>query len=219
MLTRDLSIYDEVHFCPHCQQELTCCDAPPFHVGDGLGWGSEVLFICLNDECPLFVNGWKHIEEQFGHVSSYRYMVIPGEKHGTAMMVASKNAFKGCVADVESIKMQNQRYAEEKKALAELDQCVAKKDLRPVLSLILNEGAAMAGRERACDLLCDINDLSCVDAIRNHEFRNESLAYRVNMAVNKLLKANFKIECPHCSEIIKAHAKICKHCGKEISKG
>jgi hypothetical protein len=197
---------------------MTCCNAPPFHVGDGLGWGSEVLFICLNDECPLYVNGWKHIEEQFGHTSSYRYMLVPGEKKGTPMMVASKDAFKGCAANIEEIKMQNRRYADEKEALDQLNTCVAEKNIQPVLRLILNEAAALSGRERACELLCDVNDVSCVDAIRNHKFRNESFAYKVNMAVSKLLKENYKIECPHCSEIIKAQAKICKSCGREIGK-
>jgi hypothetical protein len=218
MLNRDLSVFDEVHSCPHCQQQLTCCDAPPFHIGDGLGWGSEVLFICLNDECSLFVEGWKHIEEQFGHVSSYRYMILPGEAIGSPMMVASKDAFKGCVADIEGIKMQNKRYADEKEALAQLDQCLEQKNLAPVMSLILNEGAAMEGREKACELLCRFNDIGCIDALRNHTFRNEALEYKVNMAISKLLKENFKIECPHCAEIIKAQAKICKHCNRQVKE-
>jgi len=216
MLTHDVAIYDEVHYCPHCKEKLTCCDAPPFHVGDGLGWGSEVLFICLNDDCPLFVRGWQHIEQQFAHSSSYRYMLVPGEKTGTAMMVASKDAFKGCIVDIESLKMQNRRYAEEKEALAQLDTCVAEGNLQPVLNLVLNEAAAIAGREQACDLICELNDLSCIDPIRNHTFSNEAFEHRVNMAVSKLLQQNYKIECPHCAEIVKKQAKVCMHCGKEL---
>ncbi len=216
MLNPDLSALDKKHICPHCNTKLTTCNAPPFHVGDGLGWGSEIIFICLNDECSLFVNGWKHIEEQFGHTSSYRYMVLPGEKKGSTMMVASKDAFKGCEVDIESIKMQNTRYATEKAALEKLESCVDEKDPEPILTLILNEFAAIDGRERACDLLCDINDISCIDAIRNHTFKNEALAYRVNMAIDQLLKKNFKKECPYCSEIIKTQAKVCMHCKKDL---
>ena len=218
MLGQDLSIYDEKYYCPHCEQKLTCCNAPPFHVGDGLGWGSEVIFICLNDECPLYVKGWQHIEEQFAHSSSYRYMLVPGEKTGTPMMVGSKDAFKGCEVDTESIKMQNRRYAEEKEALAKLDTCVAEENLQPVLSLILNEAAAIVGREQACDLLCDLDDLSCIDPIRNHKFRNEAYEHRVNLAINKLLKQKYMIECPDCAEIVKTQAKVCKHCGKVLKK-
>ncbi len=216
MLNADLSILDEIHICPHCNTELSCCNAPPFHIGDGLGWGSDVLFICLNDECPLFVNGWQHIEEQYGHSSSYRYMLVPGEKKGTPMMVGSKDAFHGSEVDVEDIKMKNKRYAGEKEALAKMDTCVEEKNVEPLLCLILNEAADIHGRERACELLCEVNDISCVDPIRNHTFKNESLEHKVNMALKQLLAKNYKIECPFCSEIIKRQAKLCKHCQKEL---
>ena len=61
MLT-SANVIDEVHTCPNCGQKMACCQAPPLHVGDGLGWGSEYMFICLNDACPLFVRGWQHCE-------------------------------------------------------------------------------------------------------------------------------------------------------------
>ena len=61
-----------------------------------------------------------------------------------------------------------------------------------------------------------LNDLSCIDPIRNHSFRDNTLAHRVNLAIKGLLKANFKKECPDCAEIIKAQAKKCLHCGREF---
>lgn len=204
--------FDEKYFCPHCRMQLTCCSVPPFHVGDGLGWGSEYMYICLNDDCSLFVNGWRHIEEQYGHVSSYRYMQLPGEQKGTPMMVASKDAFKGCEVDTESLKLQNERYVREKEALAQLDTCVAEKNLAPVLALLIDEAAEINARKRACELLCAINDLTCIDPLRNHKFRDPSLEHGVNMAISQILKANYKKECPSCTEIVKAQAKICQHC-------
>ena len=207
---------DEVHYCPHCKQKLDCCSTPPIHVGDGLGWGTEAYFICLNDECPLFKGGWEHIENQFGHRASYRYMLLPGNTEGTPMMVGSTEAFKGCIIDRESLKMQDERYAKEKEAVAQLDTCVADGKLEPVLLLILDEGADRKNRERAIDLLGELNDLSCVDPIRNHNFRDDNLAHRVNLAVKNLLQKNYKKECPDCSEVIKAQAKKCQHCGKEF---
>ena len=207
---------DEVHYCPHCKQKLDCCSTPPIHVGDGLGWGTEAYFVCLNDECPLFKSGWEHIENQFGHRASYRYMLLPGNTEGTPMMVGSKEAFKGCVIDRESLEMKDERYTREKEAVALLDTCVADGNLAPVLRLILDEGADRKNRERAIDLLGELNDLSCVDAIRNHTFRDDNLSYRVNLAVKDLLQKNYKKECPDCSEVIKAQAKKCQHCGKEF---
>ena len=219
MELKSVSVFDlleEEHTCPHCKTKLTLCHAPPVHVGDGLGWGSEYLFICLNDECPLFVNGWKHIEMQFGHRASYRYMLLPGNTEGTPMMVGSKDAMKGCIIDPESIKLSDERYMKEKEAVAQLDTCVAEKNLAPALLLILDEAADRKNRERAADLLVEINDLSCVDPIRNHSFRNEIFAHKVNLDITQLLKKNYKKECPDCSEIIKAQAKKCQQCGKEF---
>ena len=131
-------------------------------------------------------------------------------------MVGSKDAFKGCVIDPESIKLQDERYAREKEAAAKLDTCVAEKDLEPVLFLLLDEAANRKNRERAADLLVDLNDLSCIDAIRNHTFRDEGLANKVNLAIRQLLKTNFKKECPDCAQTIKAQARKCQHCGKEF---
>jgi hypothetical protein len=216
MLDACIKYLDEEHFCPHCKEKLSCCSTPPVHVGDGLGWGTEAYFICLNDECSLFKNGWEHIEAQFGHRASYRYMLLPGNTEGTPMMVGSRDAFKGCIIDPESIKLQNERYANEKDATAKLDTCVADKNLEPVLHLILDEAADRTNREKATDLLGELNDLSCIDPLRNHTFKDINLAHRVNLAIENLLKANYKKECPDCVEIIKTQAKVCQHCGKKF---
>jgi rRNA maturation endonuclease Nob1 len=37
------------------------------------------------------------------------------------------------------------------------------------------------------------------------------------MVINQLLKANFKKECPHCFEIVKAQAAKCMHCGEDLA--
>ncbi|MCB2184013.1 MAG: zinc ribbon domain-containing protein [Desulfobulbaceae bacterium] len=206
----------EKHFCPHCNIRLSCCETPPFHIGDGLGWGSDVMFICLNDECPVYVKGWEHIDLQYGHNGTYRYMLLPGEKKGDFLMVGSPDAFTGSIIDPEALKQQNVRYQNEKKALAQLETCVEEKNLEPVLALILDEKAGLEGRLRSCRILAEVNDLNCIDSIRNHEFKNTDVEQAVNMAIITLLKANFKKECPYCAEIIKQQAKICMHCNKEL---
>jgi len=218
MLTYDQCIKysQEKHFCPHCQTRLSCCETPPFHIGDGLGWGTDVMFVCLNDECSIFASGWQHIEDQYGHVGSYRYMLLPGEKKGSIMMVGSKEAFTGCVIDPEALKKQDLRYQEEQDALNALPTCVENNNLQPVLRLILDECAGLEGRLKSCELLVQLNDLSCVDPIRNHFFAHKDVELEVNKAVSQLLENNFKKECPYCSELIKKQAKLCMHCGKEL---
>ncbi|MBI5559029.1 MAG: zinc ribbon domain-containing protein [Deltaproteobacteria bacterium] len=219
MLSYDscLKYAQENHYCPHCKERLSCCETPPFHIGDGLGWGCEVMFVCLNDNCPVYARGWKHIEDQYGHSGSYRYMLLPGEEKGGTLMVGSPEAFTGCVIDPEVVKKQNVRYQEEKEALHGLDACIKEHNLQPALKLILDEAAGLEGRIRSCDCLVDLNDLACIDPIRNHTFTNPDIEHRANISIQRVLQGNFKKECPYCAEIIKNQAKMCMHCGKEIS--
>lgn len=213
---QDLSSLDEVKICPHCEQSLSCCEAPPIHVGDGLGWGSDVLFICLNDNCSLFLNGWDKIEKQFGHHASYRYMELPGSPEGNYMMVGNADAFKACIIDKEELKNQNARYRKEKEATGKLKSCVAENNLEPVLTLLLDEGATKNVRITASEYLVELNDLACVDPLRNHTFRDPAIEHNVKQSITQLLKRNFKKECPHCLEIVKAQAKKCMHCKENL---
>lgn len=217
MLSTVLQYIEEKHYCPHCSGDLVLCYAPAVHVGDGLGWGSEYLFICLNDTCPLFVKGWDYIANQYGHVGSYRYMEIPNSKETYTMMVAGKDAFTGSIVDIEALKAQSERFQVQKKALAEMETAVAEKNLSPVLTIVLDESAKIDDRKRALEMLVALNDLSCVDPVRNHKFRDEHLAVEVNLALAKICSAHFVKECPFCSELVKAQAKVCKHCNRELT--
>jgi hypothetical protein len=208
--------FENIPTCPNCRTELSCCEAPPFHIGDGLGWGSDVLYICLNDDCPVFINGWKQIAEQYGHKSSYRYMQLPGSGEANVMMVGTSDAFKGSEIDLDVVEAQNERYQKEKQAVAALDTCVAEGNLAPALTLIVDEAAALSSRKRAISLLTSLNDLSCIDPIRNHTFRDTSLESACHMAIKQMLENNYKKECPFCMEIIKAQAHICMFCKKEV---
>jgi hypothetical protein len=215
-MLQDLSYLDEVKTCPHCNQKLSCCEAPAIHVGDGLGWGSDVLFICLNDSCSLFLKGWDKIESQYGHHASYRYMELPGSKESNVMMVGNADAFKACVINKEDILKQNTRYQKAKEAFAQLETCVEEKNLEPILTLLLDEAAKKGWRETALELLPQVNDLDCIDPLRNHTFRDTTMEQKVNLTIDALLKMNFKKECPYCSEIIKAQAKKCLHCKEDL---
>ena len=204
----------EEHFCPHCKTKLSCCNTPPMHVGDGLGWGTDIFFICLNDDCSLFINGWKHVEAQYGQAASYRYMKLPNEEKGSPMMVRSSAAFTGCTVDVDEVKEQNTRYQTEKESIEKLKTCVAEKNLEPILFLITDEESNLDSRRKACELIEEVCDIACIDPIRNHKFRHTEIQQFANIGISKMLKKSFQKECPNCAEIIKAQAKRCKHCGK-----
>ena len=216
MYLENLSILEEEHICPDCKTRMTACEAPPVHVGDGLGWGSEVLFICLNNDCPTFSNGWKKIDVNYGHKGTFRNMQLPGSKELNVMMVASEMAFTGSIIDPEQIKNQNVRYTKEKEAFAALDTCLADNDITPVMTLILDEAATPARRKRAVEMLVRFNDLSCIDPIRNHTFKKTELEQATNLIITKLLQDNNQKECPFCAELIKAQAKKCMHCKSDL---
>lgn len=216
MYIQNLSVLDEKHICPDCNATMSCCEVPPVHVGDGLGWGSEVFFICLNDECPTFKSGWEKVEVNYGHKGSFRNMQLPGSTELNVMMVASQIAFTGSIVDPEAMREQNERYKKEKDAIAALDTCVEKKDISPVMTLILDEAARPKGRMAAIDLLLKFNDLSCIDPIRNHTFRQTEFEQKCNLIITQLLKTNFQKECPYCAELIKAQAKKCMHCKADL---
>ena len=212
---RCLRLAQEEHYCPHCRQRLSCCEAPPFHVGDGLGWGTDILFICLNDECSLYSQSWQEFEDRYGHSASCRYVLCPGNDKGESMMVGGKDAFKGSEINIADLQSQNRRYAREKEATTQLASCVAEQDLEPVLYLLTDEHADPQARKRACGLLLELKDLACIDPLRNHSFRTTDLEQQVNMTIAELLQALHRRECPSCSEIIKSQAKVCKHCGHQ----
>jgi hypothetical protein len=217
MLSTVLQYIEEEHACPHCEQRLTLCHAPPVHVGDGLGWGSEYLFICLNDECSLFANGWDHIANQYGHVGSYRHMQIPNSKEHYNMMVVGREAFTGSVVDVEALMRRNDGYQRRQEAIATLDHCVEHGQLEPVLTVLLDESIKIDDRKKAAQLLVPLNDIACIEPIRNHTFRDGHLEQEVNLAINAVLAAHFLKECPYCTELIKARANVCKHCQRQLN--
>jgi len=217
MLTAVLKYIEETHYCPHCSGTLKLCHAPSVHVGDGLGWGSEFLFVCLNDECPLFIKGWDYIENQYGHVGSYRYMEIPNSKESYNMMVAGKDAFTGSIVEIEALKKQSEQYQRQQKATAALDSCVEQKQLEPVLTLLLDDSVSSKNRNRAVSLLIPLNDIACIEPLRNHTFKDPHLAQEVKLAIAKILANHFLKECPYCAELIKVRAVVCKHCQRELA--
>lgn len=215
-MIQNLAILEEEHICPDCKARMSACEAPPVHVGDGLGWGSEVLFICLNDECPPFKSGWQKVDVNYGHKGTFRNMQLPGSTEMNVMMVASDQAFTGSIIDPKQIMAQNERYQNEMKALAALDTCLADNDIKPVMTLILDEAATPAGRKRAVEMLVRFNDLSCIDAIRNHSFKKTEFEQATNLVIEKLLMDNHKKECPFCTELIKNQAQKCLHCKSDL---
>lgn len=203
--------------CPHCNQEMSIWEVPPINYSDGLGWGAPYLFVCFNDDCSLYKEGWQNIEENFGHSASYRCMCYLGADSFECMPVFSPIGGTGQVIDDQVVLQEEMLKENIKKGFSILAECYVSQNTIEILRLILDSGQPVRVRLKAAEMIGDIGPVDAVDALKGPRFGNEKLQEAVRKAVQKIHERHFTRECPFCAEIIKSRAKICKHCGKEVA--
>jgi len=203
--------------CPHCSQEMNIWEVPPINVGDGLGWGTPFLFLCFNDECPLYVQGWGHLKENYAHNASYRCMNYPGTSQFELMPVFSPMGARGQIIDEQVVMQEEVLKQSIKRGFSVLADCYVAKDGPAVLNILLDGGEPVRVRVKAAEMVGDIGELDAIEPLRSLRFGNEILQEKVDAAVLRLHERFFTRECPFCAEIIKRRAAVCKHCGKEVA--
>lgn len=85
--------------CPHCGKKMLFWEVPPFPYEDGLGWGCKYMYVCFNDSCSLYVEGWDSIKTHYGHNASYRCIKIPNEPEFSSMMVFTAQGLRGNIVE------------------------------------------------------------------------------------------------------------------------
>jgi predicted RNA-binding Zn-ribbon protein involved in translation (DUF1610 family) len=203
--------------CPHCGQEMSIWEVPPMNFGDGLGWGEPYLFMCFNDECPLYVQGWDHLEETYAHKASYRCMNYPGTQQFELMPVFSPVGAKGQIIDDQVLMEQEALKENIKKGFSILADCYVNKDGVTALRIVLDPTEPMRVRIKAAEMMGDIGSLEALDPMTNLQVGNEILKNTLAKAVAAIHERHFTRNCPFCDEIIKKRAKVCKHCGREVA--
>lgn len=84
--------------CPNCGVNMLKIDTNVMeNFSEGSGWGVEFIYVCLNDKCRVFVEGWEHVAELYGSKASFRCIFVPGEKGFSTTIVFSQDALKGLV--------------------------------------------------------------------------------------------------------------------------
>lgn len=203
--------------CPHCGTEMSLWEVPPITYSDGLGWGVPYLYVCFNDECPLYVEGWENLRENYSHNASYRCMCYPGEDKYECMPVFSPAGGTGQIIDEQAVLAEEALKAAIKKGFSILATCYAEKDWPQVMRMLLDAAEPARVRVKAAEMMGDFGELEAIETLRSRKFGNEKIQAQVDDAVKKIHQRFFTRECPFCAEIIKQRAKICKHCGKDVA--
>ncbi len=203
--------------CPHCGKEMNLWEVPPVTVGDGLGWGTPYLYICFNDQCTCYEQGWNQMKENYAQNASYRCMNYPGTETFEILPVFSSMGGRGQVIDDQVLAEQEALKEATKKGFSLLADCYVRKDGPQVLTILLDITEPMRVRVKAAEMIGDIGELEAIDPIRNVQFGNKILQKKIEDAITKIHERFYTRECPFCAEIIKKRAKICKHCSKEVA--
>jgi tRNA(Ile2) C34 agmatinyltransferase TiaS len=203
--------------CPHCGAEMTIWEVPPFTFSDGLGWGTPYLFVCFNDECSLYVQGWDDLEENYAHCASVRCLNYPGTKQFECIPVFSPIGGTGQIVDEEVLAEQERIKEQTKLGFSILADAYVAKDHVTVVRLLLDGTEPQRVRLKAAEMIGDIGTLEAIEPIKSARFGNEIVQKTVDESVEKIHERFFTRECPFCAEIIKKRAKICKHCGRDVA--
>ena len=203
--------------CPHCNQEMQLWEVPPINFSDGLGWGEPFLFLCFNDECPLFVQGWEDLEENFAQRASMRCLNYPGTNQFECMPVFSSMGGTGQIVDEGVLAEQEILKENIKRGFSILADCYSNKDGVTAMRLLSDATEPIRVRIKAAEMIGDIGEAEAVEPLRCMKASNDLLQKTIDEAVAKIHERFYTRECPFCAEIIKKRAKICKHCGKDVA--
>jgi len=75
--------------CPHCGQKMKKWKVPIAST-----WPNEFFYVCFNDACSYFVQGWEQIWEQTATKASYRCRLDPDTGKCAPLPVWSSDALK-----------------------------------------------------------------------------------------------------------------------------
>jgi len=203
--------------CPACHQDMEIWEVPIMAFGDGLGWGVPYLFVCFNEECPTYKQGWEQIEGSFGHSASCRNICYPGSRQFECMPVFSPEGGTGQIITDEAMAEEERIREATKQGFLMLAELYTEGRWIEVLRLLCDVTAPARVRLKAGEMMGDIGDLEAIDPLRSFSSGNEKIDSTVRDAIKKIHERNYTAECPYCAEIIKKRAKACKHCGKDLS--
>ncbi len=208
----------EKPLCPHCNTEMTLWEVPQITFSDGLGWGVPYMFVCFNDKCPSYKEGWDNLRDTMDYKASYRCINYPGSDKFEYMPVFSPIGGKGQVLDDNELAVREAFKEAMKQGFSLLTDFYIDKDWDEILKMLLDPMQPPRVRLKASEMVGEIGGVEALEPLINHKFPSQVLQNAVDLAITQLHTRHYTRECPYCAEIIKKRAVICKHCGREVPK-
>ena len=202
--------------CPHCKTKMTLWEVPQITFSDGLGWGTPYMFVCFNDKCLAYKEGWDNLKETTEYNASYRCINSPGTDNFEYMPVFSPMGGKGQILDNDELAIRKVYKEAMKQGFMLLTDFYISKAWDEILKMLLDPTNAPKVRLKAVDMVKELGGVEAIDPLVNHKFPFPKLQEAVNNCVKALHEKYYTKECPYCAEIIKKRAAICKHCNKKI---
>ena len=220
MVVTKADVYEKVTFaerpvCPHCGKEMRIYECGQTGAVCGSRWGTPYLFVCVNDECPLFVEGWKHMRETYRRACSYRCFCYPDSRRTESMVVYS-HVMPGII-DEATITGDRARGTLEDPEVQKLFDLFESRDLEGLLAGLLDEKLYYKLRLKAAELIGELGMLEAIEPLCDYKFKDQRIAARVRDNVRRIHEMNGTRECPFCAEIIDAAATTCSECGRELN--
>ena len=80
--------------CPHCGTRLK-----KWRVPEGANWVEEFFYVCFNDKCSYYAEGWEWMRSQYNQAVSYRYMLNPSTGVPTNLPVWSDASMRELIVE------------------------------------------------------------------------------------------------------------------------
>jgi len=200
--------------CPHCGQKMKIWACGQSGFVNGGRWGSPYLFLCGNDECPLYAEGWNHMQETYGRPCSYRCIRYPDSGGTEAKAVYSSD--KSGIIDEADIAADKARGTDIDPAVQRLVGLFEAADLEGLLSSLFDRQVHNKVRMRAASLIAELGRAEAIEPMLDFKFHDQPLADQVRQGIKRIHEINKTRECPFCAEVIEAAADLCKHCGRPL---
>lgn len=155
--------------------------------------------------------------ENYGQEMGYRYMLHPDSGESSSLPVGGKNVMKGDIIDEIRESEEKAELEAKKKAFQLLTDYFIAKDVDSILKMLMDEAGFGSVRLKAAEHLGELGDSRVIEPLANYKFSHEVVQKKVAESVLIIHRKNFTMECPYCAEVIKMRAKLCKHCGRELT--